>query len=182
MRRNAVDAEKGTLSAGPTTGPRSDPPAGRPAGRPAEIPRCLAEFVLLFNAGEFWESHEVLEGPWRASRSPFYHGLILLASAWVHVQRMNPHGVRAQLEKARRAFEPRRHDLASGAPRGYLGLDLPDLLGRCDAWLDAARRVRDPSVFQGWPRPELLLDRTAVRGDEFELDAPDDDREGGKNG
>ncbi len=68
-------------------------------GAPAPAP-ALLEMARLFNAGAFWESHEALELEWRRTRSPFYHGLILYASAWVHHQRGNRHGVTAQLDKA----------------------------------------------------------------------------------
>ena len=62
-------------------------------------PDALHAFLALYAAGEYWESHEVLEGPWRESRDDFTQALILLASAWVHWQRGNAHGVRAQLAK-----------------------------------------------------------------------------------
>ncbi len=62
------------------------------SSRPAPFPTALEAFVELFNQEAFWESHEVLEGPWRETRSDFYHGLILYASAFVHVQRGIPTG------------------------------------------------------------------------------------------
>ncbi|MCH7684351.1 MAG: DUF309 domain-containing protein [Gemmatimonadetes bacterium] len=47
-----------------------------------------------------------------ALRSDFYQGLILHASAWVHWERRNAHGVRAQLNKTlARPF----YDLSCGA-------------------------------------------------------------------
>jgi hypothetical protein len=100
------------------------------------IPDALCEFAALFNRGEFWESHEVLETPWRQARSGFLQGLILVASAWVHVRRGNPRGILAQLRKAERrlspyrpayqgvdvdallAHAPRAHPDGSGPPRG----------------------------------------------------------------
>jgi predicted metal-dependent hydrolase len=107
------------------------------------FPRALEEFVARFNAGAFWESHEVLEGPWRDGRSPFYHGLILVASAFVHAQRGNRHGVRSQLVKAERRLH--------GFRPAYLGVDVHGLLR-------AAAAVRD-AVEQGvpaeFPRIEL---------------------------
>jgi predicted metal-dependent hydrolase len=65
----------------------------------------------------------VLEGPWRALRSEFYHGLILYASAWVHWGRGNAHGVRAQLGKAAARLGP--------LPDAYLGLDLETIRTHC---------------------------------------------------
>lgn len=48
--------------------------------------------VELFNAGEFFEAHEVLEDVWRAAPAPekkFLQGLIQIAVAFVHYQRGN---------------------------------------------------------------------------------------------
>ena len=70
----------------------------------------LTVFVRLFDQGLYWDSHEALEPAWRETRSDFYHGLILLASAYVHRDRGNPHGVGAQLDKAEpllRRYGPR---------------------------------------------------------------------------
>lgn len=65
----------------------------------------LAGFCERFNSGRFWESHEWLEPGWRTAPNPLRHGLILYASAWVHVRRNNVHGVLTQLAKARSEFE-----------------------------------------------------------------------------
>lgn len=131
----------------------------------SRFPAPLVRFVDLFNREEFWESHEVLEGPWREGRSTFYHGLILYASAFVHVQRNNPHGVVAQLRKAERA-------LAAFGPV-YLGVDVAAILEEARA---VRRRVdgearQDPS--SAWRErirfPRLRLDPDRLRGDEPEL-------------
>jgi predicted metal-dependent hydrolase len=118
------------------------------------FPRALEEFVTLFNRQAFWDSHEVLEGPWRESRSPFYHGLILVASAFVHAQHGNRHGVRSQFVKA----EGRLHGLRPA----YLGIDV-------DGLLTAAAAVRD-AVEQGAPAafPRIELRPEHRRGNEPE--------------
>ena len=119
------------------------------------LPDPFLHFVARFNAGEFWESHEVLEEPWRADRSGFYHGLILYASAFVHAQRGNPRGVEAQLNKTERKLTPYRPV--------YLGLDVDQLLehaARCRALVTAQLPV---------PFPSLHVDPALVRGDEPEL-------------
>ena len=128
----------------------------------------------VFNEGAFWESHEILEGPWRAGGSRFYHGLILFASAFVHVERDNPHGIRAQLAKAEEALEPY-------APH-YLGVDVGDLLERCRRGRRAVGEregeseeggVEGGEGWEGWravvPPPRLVLDPARLRGDEPEL-------------
>ena len=122
---------------------------------PGPFPPSLEEFVRLFNAHHFWESHEVLERPWRVGRSDFYQGLILYASALVHAQRGNRHGIRAQFAKARRRLE--RY-----LP-GYLGIDLRALLSRARE-LEAAGAVPGPHTY-----PTIRLDPALLRGDEPEL-------------
>lgn len=124
------------------------------------IPRELERFLALHSEGAFWESHEVLEGPWRRAGSDFYQGLILYASAWVHWERENAHGVRAQLGKSLERLE--------GYPAAYLGLDVDRIRAHC-------RRVRrtvreNPTGWSGKIRPlELEVVASRVRGDEVEL-------------
>jgi uncharacterized protein len=121
------------------------------------IPPALTEFVNLFNSGEYWQSHEVLEAVWKENRSDFYHGLILLTSAFVHRERNNRHGVLAQLDKAEpvlRRFGP-----------GYLGIDLDKTL-KMSAGLRAM--ATNGPIAAGEPA-RLDLEPGYVRGDEPEL-------------
>jgi len=130
------------------------------------LPPALVAFVELFDRGAYWESHEVLEGAWRASRSDFYKGLILLASAYVHVVRGNAHGVVAQLRKA-------EHHLQPYAP-AYGGVDVAALLAHARR---AHRAVEDrlagptPNLPALVPHLPLVLSAAHVRGDEPELAA-----------
>jgi len=131
---------------------------------PPPFPRPLRRFVELFNDEAFWESHEALEAAWRDARSPFYHGLILVVSAFVHAQRGNTHGVRAQLAKAERVLDEWRP--------AYLGVDVDGLLA-------AAANVRDAVVAgRAAVFPRLVLRDGLRRGDEWEarrLEAPPED-------
>jgi predicted metal-dependent hydrolase len=123
------------------------------------FPRPFLDFVACFNRGEFWEGHEVLEGPWRGTRSDFYKGLILYASAFVHVQRRNPSGVLAQLRKTERHLVPYRPS--------YLGLDLEAVLEHAAR---AAEMVgRTPVEWNSLLPPPLVPEPKLVRGDEPEL-------------
>lgn len=128
------------------------------------LPGPLLEFAELFNRGAFWESHEVLERPWRQDRSAFYKGLILYASAWVHVQRGNPRGIEAQLRKAMAELSP-------FAP-AYLGVDVAVLLAHGERVRSIVRR-RQGAPAARWeelvPAPELRLCSDHLRGDEREL-------------
>lgn len=128
------------------------------------IPPALERFVRLVNDGAYWESHEVLEGPWRETRSDFLQGLILYASAFVHAERGNRHGIRAQLAKARKKLE--------AYPDVYLGMDVAgirDHMERCRSVVEGNPDAEP----DGWPElipfPRLDLDATRVRGDEPEL-------------
>ena len=54
--------------------------------------------IKLFNAGDFFEAHEVLEDVWRAAPLPekrFLQGLIQIAVAFVHYQRGNLVGAKS---------------------------------------------------------------------------------------
>ena len=130
----------------------------------ARFPTPFLEFVARFNQGEFWESHEILESPWRASRSPFYKGLILYASAYVHVQRGNPRGITAQFVKAER-------HLARYRP-SYLGLDVEAPLvhaERCRGLVEAQARTHATDWSTVIPRIRLQPQVALLRGSEPEL-------------
>ncbi len=130
----------------------------------AEQPRWpapLLRFCRLFNDSLYWESHEALETPWREDGSEFYHALILFASAFVHVQRGNAHGVAAQLDKARRALEAYRPH--------YLGVDVEELLEEAARWA-AIARAEAPEAWRGAREPPRFeLRRDLVDGREPEL-------------
>ena len=128
--------------------------------RLTEIPPELERFIALFDAGRHWDSHEALEAPWRADRSPFYQALIIIASAYVHLDRGNPRGVRAQMDKALRYLTP--------YPERYLGFDVTELVRRAEK----ARRIAEAAE-RGWemrvPVAPLPFDVGRIRGDEPEL-------------
>jgi len=104
-------------------------------------PEPLAHFLELYTARRFWASHEALEEEWFRTSSNFYQGLILYASAWVHWERKNAHGLRAQSIKALQRLD--------GYPSAYLGIDVDALRAHCidlrdtvwpgfDAWRDVS--------------------------------------------
>lgn len=110
-------------------------------------PDALAAFLALYRAEEFWESHEVLEGPWRQTGDDFTQALILLASAWVHWQRGNAHGVRAQLAKML--------DRLADAPDRHHGFDVAAIRAYCEQ----VRRLVDahPDDWREQIRPLALV-------------------------
>ena len=136
---------------------------------PDAIDPRYGRFLELFNRGEFWESHEALEQPWREHGSEFYHALILYASAFVHVNRGNRHGIAAQLGKAQPLLESRRPH--------YLGLDVDGMLEHALVCRHLVAENRE-APHEAWdvliPTPRLHFDPDKVRGDEPEL-RPDAD-------
>ena len=127
------------------------------------FPAALEQFVRLFNQEAFWHSHEVLEDSWREHGSEFYHGLILYASAFVHAQRGNAHGVRAQLVKAESALQAFRPS--------YLGVDVESILGHAAVCRRAVEVDRDETGGR-WSEaihyPTVELKSAHLRGDEPE--------------
>lgn len=138
-------------------------PGGPASAR--EVAPSYERFLELFNRGEFWDSHEALEEPWREHGSEFYHALILYASAFVHVNRGNRHGIAAQLSKAQPLLEQFRPY--------YLGLDVEGLLAHaatCRQLVAQVREVADEAWDVLIPSPRLAFDPARVRGDEPELE------------
>lgn len=144
---------------------------------PADIDPGFARFLELFDRGRFWDSHEALEASWRRNGSEFYHALILVASAFVHVKRGNRHGIAAQLGKAEPLLARRRPH--------YLGLDVDGLLEHaavCRHVVAGNRDAPDPAWDVLIPAPRLAFDPARVRGDEPELRAAGDEAEGAAPG
>lgn len=79
----------------------------------------LRRGVALFNAGLYFECHELLEGVWRATpglERAFYHGLVQVAAAFYHYEKRNLHGARTLLTKGMLKLER--------FPDHYRGVDL----------------------------------------------------------
>lgn len=127
--------------------------------RSPSAPTPLRDFLALYRQGEYWESHEVLEGPWREQGSDFLQALILYASAWVHWKKGNAHGVVAQLRKTLEKLE--------GYPPEYLGIDVKMIRAHCRQ-VPGIVRTRDDWAERIAPL-ELEFDTEHVRGDEPEL-------------
>lgn len=120
------------------------------------FPPVLRRFVTLFNAGRYFEAHEVLERAWVKNRSLFYKGLIIYASAFVHLQRGNFSGAVKQLGKVPRYLSAFR--------AGYLGLDVAVILTY------AAQVCRDGAARGVSGPPRLVLRVSLCTGTEAELE------------
>ena len=92
------------------------------------------EGVNFFNAGKYYEAHEVWEDAWRleeGSRRRFYQGLIQAAVGLYHLSRSNTTGARSQLAKSIRNLS----DYAASEHR----IDAPDLIAQLSAVRDEMR-------------------------------------------
>lgn len=100
-----------------------------------KLPAALLAFFELFNSGEFFESHEVLEGAWLQNDSDFYQGLIIYAAAYVKRNRGNPRGVVLNFNKALNYLRPYKPS--------YLGLDVAWLVQHAQQCVQALGPLAD---------------------------------------
>jgi hypothetical protein len=109
-------------------------------GRAAPLACALAKSARLFDAGLFFEVHEVLEDAWHDLDGPersAVQGLIQIAVALHHLAHGNPRG-------AASLFAAGREKLTAHRPR-YLGVDVAALLDGLDAWEAAVAAGAWPS-------------------------------------
>ena len=88
-----------------TTKPTPVPPQPHTA---RDSPALFDEGIDLFNRGEFYDCHEVLEAVWTPTRQPerwFLQSLIHFAVGFYHHQRGNAKGAGRQLRKGLRKIE-----------------------------------------------------------------------------
>lgn len=86
----------------------------------------------LFNRGEFFDAHEVLEDVWRAApaaEKKFLQGLIQVAVGLHHHSRGNMAGARSLLARAHRNL--------SAYPARHGGIDLAELRSQVERWVGA---------------------------------------------
>ena len=92
----------------------------------------LRRGIELFNRGEFFEAHEVLEDVWRAAPVPqkkFLQGLVQLAVAFHHYSTGNLVGMRSVMQRGMNNL--------SGQEEGFCGIDLAPLMKSLLAWREA---------------------------------------------
>lgn len=110
-------------------------------------PRYRAYFDL-FNAGEYFESHEVLEAIWLEESGPdrlFLQGLIQLAASLHHLQRGNARSARNLLDMGSAKL--------AGYPTHHAGLSVARFVGRIRDYVEA--RMGRPLVEAAPPQVQL---------------------------
>jgi predicted metal-dependent hydrolase len=104
-----------------------------PAMQGQETQHLWTAGIELFNAGRFFDCHEVWEEVWkRASGAEklFYQGMIQAAVAILHAQRGNMRGARSTWDKARAKLEP--------WPAEHMGIALSELRTAGDEFIKTA--------------------------------------------
>ena len=118
-----------------------------------DYPASYEQFFPLFNAGEYFEAHDVLEHLWRGCRDSnaiFYKGLIQIAGGFVHLHRQF---LRPDHPKDGKRLRPACRLLAlgisniSGFGPHHMGLDVNKLCAMCGS---LARAIEE-SGFQTNP-------------------------------
>jgi predicted metal-dependent hydrolase len=75
----------------------------------AHLDPHVIEGLVLYNAREYFECHEVLENAWRAEKGPIrelYRGILQVAVGYYHIQRGNYVGARKMFKRCRRWLAP----------------------------------------------------------------------------
>ena len=134
--------------------------------------------ILFFNAGDFFEAHEVWEDLWHVATNPerrFYQGLIQTAVALFHLGNRNVRG-------AVRLYHSSRDYLTPSRPR-FLGLNVEALFNNMEAcfapalaYTGAGTAFVPPSVEA---LPKLQLEPAPVQWPDPEVFLPDEDEESG---
>jgi predicted metal-dependent hydrolase len=112
-----------------------------PAMRGHETQHLWTDGIELFNAGRFFDCHEVWEEVWkRASGAEklFYQGMIQAAVAILHAQRGNQRGARSTWDKARAKLEP--------LPAEHMGIALSELRTAVDEFIASAVAASSPPL------------------------------------
>jgi len=127
-----------------------------------EEAKLFHEGIELFNAGEWFEAHEVWEDIWHMAsgdKKRFYQGIIQLAVTIEHMRRGNPRGVVTVFDSAQTKF--------TNLPDIYMGLHhraLRDAIGRMVEPIRALpRHMFEPRKGRGLPLPVDLKDAPKIK-------------------
>ena len=137
------------------------------AGDGVDSDPCYVGWFTCFNAGRYYEAHDVLEHLWLQTRDEnhaFFKGLIQLAGAFVHLRKqferpLHPKD-RDRLRPAARLFQLAAANLAPFRPR-HLRLDVRAVCALCDAHIaaiEASAFARNPWNPGNGPRIEFAGD------------------------
>ena len=75
----------------------------------AELPDLAAQALALFNAGEYYKQHDLLEELWRMTGGPvrdLYQGILQIGVGYYQILRGNRRGARKMLRRGLRKLTP----------------------------------------------------------------------------
>jgi len=104
---------------------------------------CLAEGVALFNAGRWYEAHEVWEEAWKreaGDRRGLLQGLIQVAAGWIKQGEGRAEGARTLFTRALERLEP--------LPPTCEGVDVGVLVPQVRHWCEAGASGRPVVAFR----------------------------------
>jgi len=110
---------------------------------PETVEEALALGLRLWAEERFFEAHECLEHVWHAAPTEdadLWQGVIQMAVAGVHLQRENPSGAMALLERARTRL--------SVYPDEHRGIAVTTAVARCSVLHAALERGEDPRTLR----------------------------------
>jgi uncharacterized protein len=108
----------------------------------ADFDTCMEEGLALFNAGHYYEAHEVWEVAWQREqgvRRQLLQALILLAAGWLKREQGNARGAHTLFTRALARLQ--------GLPAVCEGMEVEQLVPRVERWRE------------GEPHPELRRHR-----------------------
>jgi len=103
---------------------------------PIEKTESIKQGIALFNDERYWESHEALELAWRISSGPekeVLQGIILLAAAFVHLQRNEEDVALSVMQRA--------YDKLADHTERYFEIDVAALKAKVQHMLSAGSPV-----------------------------------------
>ena len=92
----------------------------------SDVEQLRARGVALFNAAQYFESHEAFEDLWRAAQGadrPLYQGLVQACAGLLKLQRGQPAPALSLLARS-------LDNLSRAAGHGWEALDLPGLIAQ----------------------------------------------------
>jgi predicted metal-dependent hydrolase len=104
---------------------------------------CLVEGVALFNAGRWYEAHEVWEEAWKqesGDRRGLLQGLIQVAAGWIKQGEGRAEGARTLFTRALERLEP--------LPPTCEGVDVGVLVPQVRQWREAGASGRPVVAFR----------------------------------
>ena len=131
---------------------------------------CFISYFLLFNRGEYFHAHDVLEHVWLQQtgiKARFFKGLIQYAGAFVHLQKnfyFPNHRVHSRrIYPASRLFRLAKENL-SVYPTNYFGVNVSETLKTCELY---DQQIREKSFQQNPWNPKRMPWIEPPRAEDF---------------